>query len=143
MAAVLTQIAGEFNITAGTAGLVVAAYGAPGIVVAVLAGPYSDRVGRKRFLVGGSLLMGVFTLLAAFATSFPVLIATRMIAGVGGSVIFPNSNATLGDNFPYGERARAVAPVIGLNTMASIVGVPLAGIIAHAVTWRAGAGHAG
>ena len=54
MAPVLTQIASDFNITTGTAGLVVAAYGAPGIVVAVLTGPYSDRFGRKRFLVIGS-----------------------------------------------------------------------------------------
>jgi predicted MFS family arabinose efflux permease len=137
MAPVLTPIADEFGITPGAAGLVVAAYGAPGILVAVLAGPYSDRFGRKRFLVGGSLIMGLFTLLAAFATSFPVLIGTRMVAGVGASVIYPNSNATLGDHFPYAERARAVATVIGMNTMASIIGVPLAGIIAQATTWRA------
>ena len=55
-APILTQIADEYDITTGTAGLVVAAYGAPGIVVAVLTGPYSDRFGRKRFLVAGSLV---------------------------------------------------------------------------------------
>ena len=44
-APVLTQIADEFEITTGTAGLVVAAYGAPGILVALLTGPYSDRPG--------------------------------------------------------------------------------------------------
>jgi predicted MFS family arabinose efflux permease len=133
---VLTPIADEFNITTGTAGLVVAAYAAPGIVVAVLAGPYSDRLGRKRFLVAGSLVMGVFTILAAFATSFPLLVALRMVAGVGSSVIYPNVNAMLGDNFPYRERGRAISTVIGLNTMASIVGVPLAGIVAEATSWR-------
>lgn len=42
MSPVLEQMAGEFGITTGTAGLVVAAYGAPGIAVALLAGPYSD-----------------------------------------------------------------------------------------------------
>ena len=42
-----------------------AAYGAPGIVVAAHTGPYSDRFGRKRFLVTGSLIMGVSTLLGA------------------------------------------------------------------------------
>ena len=136
MAPVLTQIAGEFGISTGAAGLVVAAYGAPGIVVAVAAGPYSDRFGRKRFLVAGAAVMGVFTLLASFATTFPVLVGTRMIAGVGGSVIFPNANATLADHFPYSERARAIATVIGMNTMASIVGIPIAGIVAEATSWR-------
>jgi predicted MFS family arabinose efflux permease len=136
IAPVLTQIAGEFAITTGTAGLAVAAYGAPGIVVAVLAGPYSDRFGRKRFLVAGSLVMGLFTLLGAFATSFPVLIATRMIAGIGSSLIWPNVTATVGDSFPYRDRGPAMSTVIGLNTMASVVGVPLAGIIAEGTSWR-------
>ena len=143
MAPVLTQIANEFSITTGTAGLVVAAYGAPGIVVAVLTGPYSDRFGRKRFLVSGSLIMGVFTLLSAFATSFAVLVAMRIVAGVGGSVIFPNVTATVGDNFPYRDRGSAMGTVIGLNTMAGVIGVPLAGILAEATSWRVSVGLVG
>ena len=135
-APVLTQIAGEFGITTGTAGLVVAAYGAPGILVAVVTGPYSDRFGRKRFLVAGSLIMGVFTLLSAFATSFQVLVAMRMVAGIGSSVIWPNVTATVGDNVPYRERGTAMSTVIGLNTMASVIGIPLAGIIAEGTSWR-------
>jgi predicted MFS family arabinose efflux permease len=143
MAPVLTQIAAEFNITTGTAGLVVAAYGAPGILVAVLTGPYSDRFGRKRFLVTGSLIMGFFTLLSAFATSFVVLVAMRVIAGIGGSVIFPNTTATVGDNFAYRDRGSAMSTVIGLNTMAGIIGVPLAGILAEATSWRVSVGLVG
>lgn len=143
MAPVLTQIAAEFNITTGTAGLVVAAYGVPGIAVAVLTGPYSDRFGRKRFLVTGSLIMGVFTLLSAFATSFAVLVAMRVLAGIGGSVIFPNTTATVGDNFAYRDRGSAMGVVIGLNTMAAVIGVPLAGILAEATTWRASVGLVG
>ena len=143
MAPVLTQIAGEFNITTGTAGLVVAAYGAPGIVVTVLTGPYSDRFGRKRFLVTGSLIMGLFTLLSAFATSFGVLVAMRIVAGIGGSVIFPNTTATVGDNFSYRDRGSAMGTVIGLNTMAGVIGVPLAGVLAEATSWRVSVGLVG
>ena len=142
-APVLTQIAGEYDITTGTAGLVVAAYGAPGILVAVLTGPYSDRFGRKRFLVTGSLIMGVCTLLSAFATSFAVLMGTRIIAGIGASVIFPNVTATVGDNFTYRERGNVMGTVIGLNTMAGVIGVPLAGIIAEATSWRVAIGMVG
>jgi predicted MFS family arabinose efflux permease len=142
-APVLTQIADEYDITTGTAGLVVAAYGAPGILVAVLTGPYSDRFGRKRFLVAGSLIMGVFTLLSAFATSFAVLVGTRIVAGIGASVIFPNVTATVGDNFTYRERGNVMGTVIGLNTMAGVIGVPLAGIIAEATSWRVAIGMVG
>jgi predicted MFS family arabinose efflux permease len=143
MAPVLTQIASEFRITTGTAGLVVAAYGAPGILVAVLTGPYSDRFGRKRFLVAGSAIMGLFTLLSAFATSFAVLVAMRIFAGIGASVIFPNVTATVGDNFAYRERGSAMGTVIGLNTLAGVIGVPLAGILAEATSWRVSVGLVG
>ena len=143
MAPVLTQIADEFSITTGTAGLVVAAYGAPGIIVALLTGPYSDRFGRKRFLVAGSLIMGVFTLLSAFATSFVVLVAMRIIAGIGSSVIFPNVTATVGDNFAYRDRGSAMGTVIGLNTLAGVIGVPLAGVLAEATSWRVAIGMVG
>ena len=136
MSPVLELIAREFAISTGTAGLVVAAYGAPGIAVAVIAGPYSDRIGRKPFLVAGPLLMGAATIAAAFAPSFPLLIAARIVAGIGAAVIFPNLNATVADTFPYGERGRAIAAVIGMNTMASVVGVPIAGIVAEASSWR-------
>jgi len=142
-APVLTQIADEFEITTGTAGLVVAAYGAPGILVALLTGPYSDRFGRKRFLVAGSLIMGTFTLLSAFARSFAVLVATRVVAGIGASVIFPNVTATVGDNFSYRERGNVMGTVIGLNTLAGVVGIPLAGIIAEATSWRVAIGMVG
>jgi predicted MFS family arabinose efflux permease len=50
---VLTQIGREFGTTTGTAGLVVAAYGLPGIVTGLVAGPYSDRIGRKPFSWSG------------------------------------------------------------------------------------------
>jgi len=143
MAPVLTQIAGEFSISTGTAGLVTAAYGGPGILTSLLMGPYSDRFGRRVFLVAGAFVMGTFTLLSAFATSFDVLIALRAVAGIGGSVIFPNANALIADSFPYRERGRAMGTVIAFNTMASVIGIPVAGVVAEATSWRVSVGFVG
>ncbi|HEY8648813.1 MAG TPA: MFS transporter [Candidatus Limnocylindria bacterium] len=136
MSPVLEPLAREFGISTGTAGLVVAAYGAPGIAVAVLAGPYSDRIGRKPFLVLGPAIMGISTLAAAFAPTFGLIILARICSGIGAAVIFPNANATIADTFPFRERGRAIAAVIGMNTMASVAGVPIAGIISEATSWR-------
>jgi predicted MFS family arabinose efflux permease len=133
---VLTQIAREFGTTTGTAGLVVAAYGLPGIVTALVAGPYSDRIGRKPFLVVGSLVMGACTALSALMPTFELLILMRALGGIGASVVFPNVNATIADSFPYLERGRAISTVVGLNTFASIAGIPLAGIVAELTSCR-------
>jgi predicted MFS family arabinose efflux permease len=143
MAPVLTQLAAEFGISTGTAGLVAAAYGGPGIVTSLLVGPYSDRLGRRVFLIAGALVMGTFTVLSAFATSFEMLVVLRAIAGIGGSFIFPNANALIGDVFPYRERGRAMSTVIGFNTMASVIGVPVAGVVAEATSWRVSVGLVG
>ncbi|HYY53899.1 MAG TPA: MFS transporter [Candidatus Dormibacteraeota bacterium] len=134
---VLVEVGREFDVSTGTAGLLVAGYGLPGIVVALLAGPLSDRRGRKRFLFWGTVAMAIATAVGAAMPSFATLLATRVLAGIGSSVIFPNSNATVGDAFPYRERGRAMSTIIGANTMATIVGVPLAGLIADSITWRA------
>lgn len=136
MSPVLESIAREFGISTGAAGLVVAAYGAPGIAVAVIAGPYSDRIGRKPFLVVGPLIMGISTIAAAFAPSFALVVAARICSGIGSAVIFPNVNATIADTFPYHERGRAISAAIAMNTMASIVGVPIAGIVSELSSWR-------
>jgi predicted MFS family arabinose efflux permease len=143
MSPVLTQISAEFSVSTGTAGLVAAAYGGPGIFTSLLVGPYSDRLGRKVFLVAGAMTMGVFTVVACFATSFEMLVALRAIAGIGGSLIFPNANALVGDTFPYRERGRAMSTIIGFNTMASVIGVPVAGVVAEATSWRVSVGLVG
>lgn len=143
MSPILESLGREFDITTGTAGLVVAAYGAPGIAVAVIAGPYSDRIGRKPFLVLGPAIMGLATIAAALAPTFGLIVAARICSGVGAAVIFPNANATVADTFPFRERGRAIAAVIGMNTMASVIGVPLAGIVSEATSWRVSVGIVG
>ena len=143
VAPVLTQIAAEFEVSTGTAGLLVAAYGAPGVIVSLATGPFSDRHGRKRFLVIGTLAMGFFTLASAFATTFVALIALRTAGGIGAALIFPNSTALVGDSFSYRDRGRAMSTVIAFNTMASVIGIPTAGIVAEATSWRLSVGFVG
>jgi MFS transporter, AAHS family, 4-hydroxybenzoate transporter len=46
-------------------------------------GPLADRVGRKTMLLIAALFIGVFTILTATATSVPMLIAFRVLAGLG------------------------------------------------------------
>ena len=131
----LLDIAQEFGTSAGAAGAVVAAYGLPGILVPLLMGPYSDRRGRKRLLVGGAVIQGAGTLLGAIAPSLELLVASRLIGGIGWSLISPNVSAVVGASAARGSRGRAMSAIIGMNTMATIAGVPLAGLVADASTW--------
>jgi predicted MFS family arabinose efflux permease len=136
----LVEIADTFGTSPGAAASVAAAYGVPGILIPLLIGPYSDRTGRKALLVAGSVLLGVGTLAAALAPTLEFLTLTRVVAGIGSSIVYPNVSAAVGGSVPAGDRGRALSAIIGINTMATIVGVPAAGIIAEASTWRVSLG---
>ncbi len=112
---VLVDIARDLGVSVGTAGLLVTAYGIPGIVVGVLAGPLSDRYGRKAFIVWGTALMSTLTVLGGAVPGFAYLLLTRVGAGVGASVLYPNINATVADEFPYQARGRAMSTVSGCS----------------------------
>jgi EmrB/QacA subfamily drug resistance transporter len=79
-------------------------------------GRLGDMYGKERLLLWTLLALAVGTLLAAVSTSLDLLIAARVIQGVGGG-IFPLAFAIARDEFP----AQRVAGAIGL--MSSILGV--------------------
>jgi MFS family permease len=85
---------------------------APGLCVALLspfAGTLADRIGRRRLLLIFTALYGVGGVLPYFITSFEVLLASRLLLGVGEAFILTLGNALLGDYFDKEERATWLA----------------------------------
>lgn len=76
-------------------------------------GALGDRIGYKKLAVYGSLLFGLASLAAAFATSPALLIAARALLAVGASMILPATLAAVRRNFPE-EKDRNLA--LGLWT---------------------------
>jgi predicted MFS family arabinose efflux permease len=144
MAPLLLQLAGDLGVTVGTAGLAAAAYGIPSILLGTVAGPYSDRYGRKRFLIVGSSLLGAATFAAALAPTLELLVMLRFCAGIGAALCVSSMQAALADNVSYRERGSAIAMVsTGGNLFVNVVGLPVAGILAEATSWRVSLGLVG
>jgi predicted MFS family arabinose efflux permease len=136
IAPLVTQISADFGVTAGTVGLVAAAYAIPGVFVGALAGPFADRHGRRLPLVAGTILLGSSTIASAFAPDLVMLGALRVVAGVGAAVILPNMMAALADHFEQPRRSRMIALIFMANTTGSLAGIALAGIVAERFGWR-------
>ena len=79
-------------------------------------GRLGDIYGKERLLLWTLLVLGAGTLLAALSQSLDMLIAARVIQGVGGG-IFPLAFSITRDEFPPDK----VAGSIGL--MSSILGI--------------------
>ncbi|MGG8409779.1 MFS transporter, partial [Streptomyces sp. 12297] len=85
----------------------------------ILFGTLGDRVGRRRILLLGYGLFGAASAIAAFATDAQVLIAARVLLGIGGAMIMPATLSIIRQVFPD-RRERAVA--IGVWTAVAAVG---------------------
>ncbi len=91
-------------------------------------GRWSDRVGRKPFIVCGLLVYMIAALGYLTADNFYQVIAFRAFSGVGTSMIFSVAQAYLGDMTPPGREGRwfgmyATADIIGFATGPTLAGV--------------------
>ena len=101
----------------------------------LLGGVLGDRFGRRRVFVVGVVWFGAASLLCGLAPSTGVLVAARLLQGVGGALLTPGSLALLSASFVPADRGRAIGAWSGLGAIAAAVG-PLAGGLLVEVSWR-------
>jgi len=109
------------------------------VVIAALlvpAGGLADRFGHKRVFLWG---LGGFTLaslLCALAPSLEMLIAFRVLQGIGAAAIAPTSLAIVLDSFPSEKRAAGVGLWGAAAAAAAAVGPTLGGALVELSDWR-------
>jgi MFS transporter, ACDE family, multidrug resistance protein len=82
---VAPDIAKDFGVGATGVGLVLGSATAPGILLAPIIGVLADRYGRRSVVVPCLTVFGIAGGLAAFAPTFPILLALRFLQGCGAA----------------------------------------------------------
>ncbi|MEZ5350307.1 MAG: MFS transporter [Microthrixaceae bacterium] len=114
---------------------VVTAYLAAVGVAQMASGWTADRFGRKRALVSALVLFTVGSILAVSPT-LELLVAARIIQGVGGGILMPVAMALIYELFGPEERGRAMG-LFGIAVMAApAIGPVLGGGLVESVGWR-------
>ena len=136
IAPLLPRISTQLGVPEGALGLLVAGYAAAVAVTAILMGPVSDRVGRRRMLLTGTGMMAVALVLHGLAFDFTSLLVVRTLAGVGGGVLTGAAAAYVGDHFPYERRGWALGWLTSGMAAGQILGVPLGALLADRIGFR-------
>jgi len=103
----------------------------------LLAGSIADRFGRRKTFQAGLLLFSIGSLLCSVAPNARVLVASRALQALGGSMLNPVAMSIIVNTFlDPKERARAVGVWGAAFGVAMAAGPLLGGLLVQSVGWR-------
>ncbi|WP_347554683.1 MFS transporter [Robbsia sp. KACC 23696] len=109
--------------------LVVAVYGVAFAVCLAMGSRLGDRLGRRRVFGWGVALFGIASLLCGLSSSVPLMLAARMLQGVGAALIVPQILAMIHVTLKGREHSRALALYGGVGGLAFVIGQVLGGLL--------------
>lgn len=139
----LSQVSSSMGVTPGMAGLmvtvpgVVAAFSAPLLPVAV------GRLDRRIMLTVLMIVMVIGSLLSAFAGSFGLLLAARVLVGLSIGGFWAVAGGIAPRLVPEAKVPKAMTMIFGGVAAASVLGVPLGTLLGDYSNWRVAFGALG
>jgi predicted MFS family arabinose efflux permease len=137
LAPILPQIARDLALDPAVLGTLVSAYSLMVGVCAVISGPISDRIGRRRILLLGTGVMALALILHMLVDRYSTFLAVRLLAGAAGGILSGAAVSYIGDWFPYERRGWATGWVMSGSAFGQILAIPLGIVLAGRWGFRA------
>lgn len=116
---------------------IVVAYLIATATAAPVYGRLGDAFGRRKLLIISLVVAMTGSALCAFAVSTEMLIAARVLQGLGGGGLISLSQALIGQSVPPRERAQYQGYISAVAVIASTVGPVIGGLLTEFLGWRA------
>jgi DHA1 family bicyclomycin/chloramphenicol resistance-like MFS transporter len=102
----------------------------------VVAGPLSDRFGRRRPLVAGVVAFILTSTFCAVSPTIETLVAARFVQGLAGAVGIVIAQAAGRDLYSGGKLVRYYGRLTVIGGLAAIIGPVIGGQLASVTDWR-------
>lgn len=129
-------IAADLDTTTPLVQLTLSAFMAGMAIGQLIIGPISDQLGRKGLLIGGAVAALIASVLCAVAPSISVLIAARILQGLGGGACVVISRAIVPDLARGKKAAQAFALLMIIQGVAPVAAPLFGGVLVEHVGWR-------
>ena len=132
----LRHIAGSLAASQDESTYIITSYLVSNAIVLPISGWLSNVIGRKRFYMGCVALFTVSSVACGFATSLPMMLAFRVLQGIGGGGLAPTEQSIFADSFTPQQRALAFSLYGFTVVTAPAVGPVLGGWLTDAYSWH-------
>ena len=134
---IIPQIAAGLHVEPATAALLSTAYALPYALVQPVLGVLADMFSKARLMLICLAVLALASLVCALSTSFEMLIAARVVAGLASGGTVPIALAFVGDLVPVAGRQLAISRVLFALMTGNLLGAFGAGALADLFDWRA------
>ncbi|MCP2241291.1 MFS transporter [Lentzea aerocolonigenes] len=130
------DLAAEFGASQSTVLWIINVYVLTLSALLLPLGAVGDRWGRKPVLVAGLVVFGVSNVIAGVAQSVELVLAARVLSGIGAATIMPVTLAVITSTFPERERGRAIGVWTGVAGGGGLLGMFLSAVLVDWASWR-------
>jgi len=133
---VLPHVASDFSVSIATAAGFASVFAFTFAIIQPVLGAAADLFGKARLAVICLVLLGFANILGSLSTSFPLLFATRILAGIGAGGVFPIALGLTSDLVGPEKRQVAIGRTLAGSMSGNLLGASLSGLIGDLMGWR-------
>ncbi|CAB1059759.1 Uncharacterized MFS-type transporter [Olavius sp. associated proteobacterium Delta 1] len=105
-------------------------------LLGIVFGPIGDRIGYRKLMIAGMLLLGIGMLAGGLVPLYGVVLIALLMAGLGKSIFDPAVQAYISERVPYRRRGMAIGLMEISWAGSTLVGIPLIALLINSVGWR-------
>jgi len=132
----LTEMQNSLGATLSEVGWVVSSYAVANVIILPLTAWLGHRFGKKRYFIFSLIAFTLASVMCGVATTLPLLIAARVLQGLGGGGLLAKAQSILFETFPKKEQAMAQGFFGAIVIAGPAIGPTLGGYLVTNVNWR-------